>query len=120
LSIYFYFLDTNIFDSGFMRNDFALVVCFILLINFYYITVSLFAEKEMNEIINNESTNQNTDEADYLSMLTIHNGAITASFEVDKEIMYFYRENRKMFIVTIDGNVFSHNMTIDELKDQYN
>ncbi|MBA5793507.1 hypothetical protein H1R17_09605 [Flavobacterium sp. xlx-214] len=47
ISVYFYFLNTNIFDSGFLRHDFPVIVLFVVVINMYYILTSLFAEKEV-------------------------------------------------------------------------
>lgn len=43
MSIYFYFMGTSIFDNGFIRYDFPMIACFILLLNFYYVVHFLLA-----------------------------------------------------------------------------
>jgi hypothetical protein len=42
LSIYFYFLGSNIFENVFIKHDFPVIVCFVLLLNAYYLSFYLY------------------------------------------------------------------------------
>lgn len=42
LSIYFYFLGSNIFENGFIRHDFPVIVCFVLLLNTCYAVIYFY------------------------------------------------------------------------------
>ncbi len=57
---------------------------------------------------------------DNRDILRINYGGIMAGFHVDRDIIYFYRKDRKMFAVTIHGNTYPFKMNIDELLEKYN
>lgn len=42
ISIYFYFLGTNIFENGFIKHDFPVIVLFVFILNFFYATFYLY------------------------------------------------------------------------------
>lgn len=116
LSVYFYFLGTNIFDNGFLKHDFPLIVCFVLLINMYYIIKSLFEEKVYQAYPGKTDNNISTND----DILTISHNGVVATFLVKNEILYFYREQRKVYLFTKKGKEYAFgNMTITELEQQY-
>src|SRR5690606_35963789 len=47
MSIYFYQMDTNVFDNGFLRHDFPIIILFVIIVNMYYITRSSCAGHEV-------------------------------------------------------------------------
>lgn len=130
LSIYFYFVGSNIFENGFIRHDFPVIVCFIVILNMFYTAFYMYQLMKTKERFrenpasysvvdlsdHRRKDNRGTNDFDILS---IDNNGLMVNFKVSDDIVYFYREDRKMFAVTIDGKIYSFKMTIDELREKY-
>lgn len=134
LSIYFYLLGTNIFESGFLKHDFPVIVLFILVVNFYYITVSLFAEKEMTATLIDSRLNQDNDtdviRADeqtgevtvdkYVLLLEILCPELQdENFNLKDDVLYFFRNSKHVLLVTSDGQEYPVNGNLSFLIDQF-
>lgn len=123
LSVYFHFLGTSIFVNGFLNYDFPLVVCFTFIINFYYITVSLFAKKhEMGTIIIAYKQKENLSKQDELSfdrnipevrsnssvlVLDLLCPALHGkNISLPDDVLYFFKDNKQVVLVTTDGEEY--------------
>lgn len=156
MSVYFYFMGTSIFDNGFIRHDFPVIVCFILLLNFYYMALYLYKYQKIKDerpvssnstefsIVDVNNGVSEVAEAEFLeedlidgdqdipvipssqnessihgeSLIIKHDG-LFAHFNIRKEVLYFYKEGRKIILFSKRGKdyIFSDG-AIDELANQ--
>jgi len=66
MSVYFYFMGTSIFDNGFMRYDFPMIICFVVMLNLYYTIYYFFLASKIEYEREKLKAKGNTDSANIL------------------------------------------------------
>ena len=113
MSIYFYQMDTNVFDNGFLRQDFPVIVLFVVIINMYYILRSAFAGYEVTPATVVGETVEI--EEDLLSVLCpeLQNSGLV----LNEDVFYFFRDNRRVILVTTSGKEYPIFYNITDLSN---
>lgn len=143
LAFYFDLMGTSIFMNGFIKYDLPIIICFILLLNCYYLIFHIYARKANansqlehltnnppvigvldanieNDIIEHETAHVVRQDTSADDVLPINHAGINASFHIRTDIVYFFRKDRKMHAVTIHGNTYPFIMNIEDLEQDYN
>ncbi|WLD24344.1 LytTR family DNA-binding domain-containing protein [Flavobacterium dauae] len=113
MSVYFYFMGTNIFKNGFLRYDFPIIVCFILLLNFYYAVHFLLATSKIQNqpymfnsidedvptgvsIVKIENTISSEERKDRIAELF---PKIEIDIAITDYILFFYANDKNIYLV---------------------
>lgn len=112
ISVYFYFLGTNVFDNGFLRHDFPVIVLFVVVVNMYYITASILA----NDTNNSQSKIQNQSKEE-LKLIILPN--IQSDEQIVDTVFYFYSANKQIYLVDFDGKEFCINQSLETLSHYF-
>lgn len=120
-SVYFQFLDQDITKNGFFFTDFPIIVCFILLLNCYYILHFFiwYAHSngnEANRVIEKGSDSENVGRE---SIMNVQYNSTTVNLDVIKDVQYFYRDNKTVKVKTVNGNIYALPYSIAHLNDTY-
>lgn len=122
ISTYFYFLGTNVFDNGFLRHDFPVIVLFVVVVNMYYILVSIFAEKEYNSILDMQpkpTKNDSILDKNKVFLTIICPELKDSDISLTDDVFYFFRNDRHVFLVTTSGKEYPINCNLTSLTNQF-
>ncbi len=132
LSIYFYFLGTNIFENGFIRYDFPVIICFIIMLNLFYAIIyfknssQVSSSQHINRQTGTNAAIESSAKIIHQEGLTINNHSHLKTFlesvtstldvnalDIELDILYFYSFNKQVFIVTGNGGEFTINTNLN-------
>lgn len=127
ISIYFGLQGQNIFDNRYFYIDYPVVLLFLVLLNLYYIirylllTNERMVEKELNKALAQIKDEQNCRRKDErqrelnrILRFIIDSNEYTP---VITDILYIYRDEKRVVIVDNSGEEFPGNTTLSNLKE---
>lgn len=124
LSVYFYLGGTTIFESGFISHDLPLIACFVLLINFYYITLFLYhthyEDKGDDLLVRGSEVSRFADDTDENDLYNIDHNGLHVQIKASDDIIYFIRINRKVHAFAASGIIYHLNDSLKTIESQYN
>ena len=121
LAIYFHIGGTSIFASGFISHDFPLIISFIFILNLYYVTHCLLYLHKQNSTAEVNTEIAIDDKLDKFSndTLAIQYSGMHLNLDVIREVLCFYRDGKKVFALTIQGNKFPVKESISNIEEQF-
>ncbi|SHM58747.1 LytTR family transcriptional regulator DNA-binding domain-containing protein [Chryseobacterium polytrichastri] len=118
ISSYFELLGQNIFDNGFLLVDFPVIVFFIIFLNLYYVIHYLLLSDSKTIPDYTKEVNQ-YDENIKTKKLTVDNSGLYLEFDVQQEILYFYRFRKHVKFTAFNGEEYSFKETLGSAAEQF-
>lgn len=115
-SIYFYVRGINIFDTLYLRIDFPLVVCLLLVMNLLFVLQYFYryvrSQGQAAKALSPETTEEN------LGNLLVRSGNQTLSLH-PAEIAFFYLEEDNRYLRTLQGGKLMVSQSLEELEARF-
>ncbi len=124
VSVYFGFLGESIMENGFLLIDFPVIICLIIFLNLYYLIHYLLLTEGNGTVDRAKGypsfSLTNADSKGTLpTSLNIHYNGQHLFFNVENDIMFFYREGKRVKCMTFHGNRYPVNASIADLEKRF-
>ncbi|OJX54855.1 MAG: hypothetical protein BGO88_02990 [Flavobacterium sp. 38-13] len=124
VSVYFGFLGESVMENGFLLIDFPVIICLIIFLNLYYLIhyLLLTEGKPLEDRAKGYplfSLAKGDDKGTLPTSLNIHYNGQHLFFNVENDIMFFYREGKRVKCTTFHGNRYPVNASISDLEERF-
>ena len=118
IATYFHYMGSNVFENGFMRHDFPVIMCFIIMLNLLYAIVYF---KNSSQVPSSLPTDQRTETSVVIEptaklrtfLASVSPDLDTDTLDITLDILYFYSFNKQVFMVTGNGREFIINTNLN-------
>lgn len=119
-TVYFQFLDQEITKNGFFWTDFPFIVCFILLLNCYYV-LHFFIDYAISkdEALILENSDVEIVEIDSSDLMRIENNGILVNLNLTTDALYFFRDKKNVKVRTSKGNNYPVPCSLAQIVESY-
>jgi len=118
MSLYFQLQGQNAWENGFIHIDFPVIILFMVILNLYYLVYNLLYTKGY-ELSKQQADEKQSVKPEPSSMLIVHYNGKHIQFNVNEDIIFFYRSGRYVKALTVHGNEYLIPKTLGELEDSY-
>ncbi|WP_160139615.1 LytTR family DNA-binding domain-containing protein [Chryseobacterium sp. c4a] len=117
MSLFFQLQGQNAWENGFIHIDFPVIILLMVILNLYYLIYYLLYTRSNEEPIQLAAKKQILKAGP--STLIVHYNGKHIQFNVNDDIIFFFRSGRYVKALTVHGNEYVIPQTIGELEDSY-